>query len=85
MAETDYLVFVQGNDGRFLQLSKVAATTPKTAIERVVDSIVKQDANGDLDAERTFDPVKATYAATPIRNWTLLPVEAEVITRIKVG
>lgn len=85
MADTEYLVFVQGNDGRYKRLSQVKAYTPKAAIEQVVDELVKEQANGNFDTDHVFDPVKATYSATPVRNWTELPVEAEVVTRIKVG
>lgn len=85
MAETEYLVFVKGNDSRFLRLSQVKAVTPKSAIEKVVDELVKNGSEGTFDVDHVFDPVKATYSATPVRNWTELPVQAEVVTRIKVG
>lgn len=79
MADTTYIVFEKSPTGQtFKELGQVDAPTPKAAMERMAERI--SELNGD-DEETS----KTTYAATPFRNWTELPVGVEVVRRVKVG
>lgn len=75
MADTNYIVFERNGSG-YTEIGRINAPTPKAAMERMAEKIA-------LETERPIENTR--YGATPVRNWTELPVGVEVVTRVKVG
>jgi hypothetical protein len=77
MAKTRYVVFQlrNGVDTWDEIATDVEASSPKAAMRLVAEARAKE----------TDTPVKATFGATPVRNWTTAPVGVEIQTRITVG
>lgn len=73
MAMTKYLVFER--DGGWQELFEIEARSAKKAMELAADARAKE----------TGDPVRSTYAAVAVGNWTVAPVGVEIQTRITVG